>query len=284
MPRRRSGPPEPCSSTPRTSGPCARSGSPHWSARMATTIPAAVLVLAAVLIPTLGGVPVADDLAEVSARFGAALRRAGLPVGPGRCERFAAAVTLARPQTPRALYLCALATLVSGQDQIPTLEAVFSQVFGGLADVAGRLRPGSAPAAAQPPRTLEDLLAQAASAARRHLAGARQALPADAGSAAAPAAEAGREVTYRYLGSTAERLAAKDFAELSDSELQQLAALMRQITLAVPLRRSRRQRRRPGGPRTDMRATLRQARRTGGHAFYLIGRAPARRPRRLVVL
>jgi uncharacterized protein len=220
----------------------------------------------------------AGDLAEVAARFGSALRLAGLPVGPGRCERFAAAVTLARPQTPRALYLCALATLVSGQDQIPTLEAVFSQVFGGLADVAGRLRPGSAPAAAQPPRTLEDLLAQAASAARRHLAGARQPLPADAG------AEASREVTYRYLGSTAERLAARDFAELSDSELQQLAALMRQITLAVPLRRSRRQRRRPGGPRTDMRATLRQARRTGGHAFYLIGRAPARRPRRLVVL
>jgi len=33
-------------------------------------------------------------LAEVAARFGAALRRAGLPVGPGRTERFASAVTL----------------------------------------------------------------------------------------------------------------------------------------------------------------------------------------------
>ena len=33
-----------------------------------------------------------------------------------------------------------------------------------------------------------------------------------------------------------------------------------------------------------MRATLRQARRTGGHAFRLIGRTPATRPRRLVVL
>src|ERR1019366_8724632 len=60
--------------------------------------------------------------------------------------------------------------------------------------------------------------------------------------------------------------------------------LMRQLTLAVPPRRSRRQRRRPGGPRTDMRATLRQARRTGGDAFRLISRAPALRRRRLVVL
>ena len=33
-----------------------------------------------------------------------------------------------------------------------------------------------------------------------------------------------------------------------------------------------------------MRSTLRQARRTGGDAFKIIGRTPARRPRRLVVL
>lgn len=33
-----------------------------------------------------------------------------------------------------------------------------------------------------------------------------------------------------------------------------------------------------------MRSTLRQARRTGGHAFRLIGEVPARQPRRLVVL
>src|SRR6266404_4600869 len=65
---------------------------------------------------------------------------------------------------------------------------------------------------------------------------------------------------------------------------KQTATTMRRITLAVPERRSRRQRRRPGGRRIDMRATLRQARRTGGHAFRLIGRNPAARPRRLVAL
>ena len=92
------------------------------------------------------------------------------------------------------------------------------------------------------------------------------------------------EAENRYLGTSAERLASKDFAELSDAELISVATLMRRLTLAVPERRSRRQRRRPGGRRTDMRATLRQARRTGGHAFRLIGRTPARRPRRLVVL
>jgi uncharacterized protein len=59
---------------------------------------------------------------------------------------------------------------------------------------------------------------------------------------------------------------------------------MRSVSLAVPLRRSHRDRRRPGGPRADLRSTLRRARRTGGQAFELIGRSPARRPRRMVVL
>ena len=226
----------------------------------------------AALSPVPGG-----DLAEVVARFGAELRRAGLPVGPGRCERFASAVTLARPRTPDALYLCALATLVAGRDEIELLHGVFNQVFGGLGDAQAHPDGQSAPPPGLPAGP-EDLLAQAAQAAKAHISDLRSELAADD----TESPEQGIE--DRYLGSTVERLAVQDFAELSASELQLLAGLMHRITLAVPLRRSRRQRRRPSGPRTDVRSTLRQARRTGGHAFRLISRAPSRRPRRLVVL
>ena len=88
-------------------------------------------------VPVPGqGVPVpGDDLALVAARFGAALRAAGVPADPGRCERFASAVTVARPVTVSGLYLCALATLVASQDHIETLRRVFEAVFGGLPDV-----------------------------------------------------------------------------------------------------------------------------------------------------
>jgi uncharacterized protein len=225
----------------------------------------------------------ANDLAEVSARFGAALRQAGLPVGLGRCERFAAAVTIARPRTKRALYLCALATLISDREQAATLQVVFDQVFAGLGEppvATGEVADGPAPA-----RSADDLLARAARAAQLH-------------AAIDPAAAAGIERTDdnpssddnddeledRFLGTSAERLASKDFAELSDAELATVTALMRRLTLAVPERRSRRQRRRPGGQRIDLRATLRQARRSGGQAFDLIGSSPATKPRRLVVL
>ncbi len=228
------------------------------------------------------------DLAEVSARFGAALRQAGLPVGPGRCERFAAAVTVARPHTRQALYQCALATLVSSKDHAILLRAVFSQVFASLEETptaaAGAEQGGLRD---QPARSPEDLLARAAEAAQRHASMTSQARRSDRGRDEGEDAgddEADREIEHRYLGTSAERLASKDFAELSEAELASVAALMRALTLAVPERRSRRQQRRPGGARIDLRATLRQARRTGGHAFELIGRTPSTRPRRLVVL
>src|SRR5215469_9364428 len=223
------------------------------------------------------------DLAEISARFGAELRHAGLPVGPGRCERFASAVTIARPATLDELYRCALATLVSGRDDIAILRGVFRQVFGALDDLPNPSGDASAPApAVRPPATVEDLLARAARAAKTHISDTQPAETPDAGDDGEDEPE--REIEHRYLGSTVERLASKDFADLSEAELLLLTGLMRSITLAVPMRRSRRQHRRPGGPRIDMRSTLRQARRTGGHTFRLISRAPSLRPRRLVVL
>jgi len=218
------------------------------------------------------------DLAEATARFGAALRRAGLPVGPGRSQRFAAAVALVRPGTRRDLFNCALATLVSSKDQAAVLRAVFTEVFGALDGDAEQSAVTSAvPSSAEP---APGQLADAASAARRH-SGTIALLRDDA---ADGHADTGPDVARPYLGSYLERLSGTDFAELSAAELAELAVAMRQITLAVPNRRSRRRKRRPGGRRIDVRSTLRQARRTGGHAFRLIGEVPARRPRRLVVL
>jgi len=219
------------------------------------------------------------DLAEVAARFGAALHRAGLPVGPDRSQRFAAAVTLARPVTRRDLFHCALATLVSSKEQAETLRLVFDEVFGSpgldqLSDLALPTRSPTGPA--QQPQ-----IADAATAARRH---AQTVISIRESGPESEASEADGELSRPVLGSPAERLSGTDFAELSAAELAELAAAMRRITLAVPVRRSRRRRRRPGGRRIDMRSTLRQARRTGGHAIRLIGEVPAKRARRLVVL
>ncbi len=243
-----------------------------------------------------------EDLALIAARFGAALRRAGVPADPGRCARFAAAVTVARPRTRHELYLCALATLISGQADIEPLRRVFAALFGGAApeppagDELGAPRPG--------PCAPEDVLASVARGARAHprppgppgtggplasdpeAGGTGEAAPAraEAGTPGEDGPEGAPGAPRPALASRAERLAARDFAELTPAELASLAGLMRELTLAVPVRRSRRHHRTPHGRRTDLRSTLRQARRTGGHPVRLARQAPGVRPRQLIVL
>ena len=221
----------------------------------------------------------AADVAAVTAEFGAALHEAGVPVDPGRCERFARAVTVMRPRSVRELHACGLATLVSGPDQIEIYDRVFAAAFGerlevavpaSTGDPAGEPDPGTQ---GEPPAGEEGLpsLAQLAADGRP-----------------APQEPDGHEpdgaVPWRTVSSAAERLASRDFSDLSAAELSELEALMRQLALATPPRRTRRYRSKADGTRPDLRATLRQARRTAGEPVLLARRAPRLRPRRLIVL
>ncbi len=103
-----------------------------------------------------------------------------------------------------------------------------------------------------------------------------------------PAAEAPRRagvvVTEEVaLASSVELLRRKSFASCSVEELEQLAALMERLRLAVPTRRSRRlQPARAGLP--DLRRTLRRSFRTGGEPFERRFRARPHTRRRLVLV
>ncbi len=200
------------------------------------------------------------DLADVVARFGDELRAVGLPVGPDRCARFARAVTVVAAESVRELYWCALATLVSDPAQLPAFESAFSKVFQGLVDPAEQRGqgPGSASASSS---------------------GGTPSVDGRSGGSGRPG-----DMEVPTVAGAGERLSTRDFAELTADELALLADLMRQFALITPLRRSRRQRRAPGGRRVDLRASLRKARRTGGYPIRLERTAPRTRPRRLIVL
>lgn len=223
-----------------------------------------------------GRLPPGVDLAEVAARFGALLRSAGLPVGTDRCERFARAVTVARPRTTEQLRWCARSTMATDPGQIEVLDRVFDAVFRGLADPADERGDPNAPSLHAPPTR---------SVSAPGGFGGKAGGSANAG---APSAGAGtrdrREIGLPALASATERLAGRDFAELSAAELALLADVMSQLTLATPPRRSRRTRRVPHGDRVDLRATLRQAHRSGGDPLDLVRHRPRHKPRRLVVL
>jgi uncharacterized protein with von Willebrand factor type A (vWA) domain len=244
------------------------------------------------------------DLALIAARLGTELRDAGVPADPGRCERFARAVPVARPATRYELYLCALATFASGPEQTQTVRRVFGDLFGGVGGpAAGQPGPDAPDLPGPLPRpAADDLLAEAARAAQEHPAPPPGQLPPDVGGpdeteghgpgspgsatedGAEPDAADRPETAHPAVASWVERLAGKDFAELTPTELEALSGLMSELTLAVPLRRSRREHPAARGRRTDLRSTLRHARRTGGHPLRLAYRAPALRPRQLIVL
>ncbi|HEY3957935.1 MAG TPA: VWA domain-containing protein [Streptosporangiaceae bacterium] len=244
------------------------------------------------------------DIASVAAGFGAALRDAGLPVGAERCERFARAVLVARPRTQRELLDCALATLASGREEAGTVRGLFAAAFGDAGAeggcAPGRLGDGGGDGADGQDRAdagplwgarAGDTLARVVRAARERPAiaapqareewqaagdgtvGEPEDGEADDGGAAVPVA-----------ASAAERLAGRDFAELSEEELLELAGVMRGLTLAVPVRWSRRRRRGARGKSADLRATLRGARQSGAEPFRIIRTERTQRPRKLVVL
>ncbi|HEY0938380.1 MAG TPA: VWA domain-containing protein [Trebonia sp.] len=235
-----------------------------------------------------------SDYAAVAALLAAALRGAGLPAGPDRAERLARALTVMRATAVAELRVCALATMVSAPGQLDAFERVFNELFGS-----------SPPVPRRPPVTAPQPNMVAESAERADgdeadtpgaspdelppgLAGLDEALsavagrePADAGPDAVP--EDGVPAVRRVASMT-ERLRERDFAQLSAAELAQLAALMRNLVIAVPPRRTRRYRPKKDGPRLDMRRTMRQATRTGGEPVRIARRAVRVRPRRLVVL
>ncbi|MGE0296059.1 vWA domain-containing protein [Pseudonocardia sp.] len=214
--------------------------------------------------------PVAADLPALAARLTAACRVAGLPVGPDRASRFAAAVVALTPETTRAVRHCAAATLASAPEHLAVVDAVIDAVFAGIADPADRRRTGATQPSGPAGRT---------SRPQPGPVGARFA-PA----LGAPAGRPGPEEPRGSVGSDRERLAGRDFAELDPAELALLADAMQALRMATPLRRTRRTRRAAHGGRVDVRASLRAARDTGGDPARLARRLPRREHRRLVVL
>jgi uncharacterized protein len=246
------------------------------------------------------------DIADVAARFGEALRDAGVVVGAERSARFAAAVLVVRPGTMAQLLDCALATLASGRDEAEMVRGVFATTFGGAAP-SGGCASGRLGGAGEPDGPGRDgwgdagqiragrdgghMLARVVRAAReRAVTAAPQAREewraAGDGTGGEPedgeADDGGAAV--RVAASSAERLAGRDFAELSEEELLELAGVMRGLTLAVPMRWSRRRRRGARGKSADLRATLRAARQSGAEPFRIIKTERTQRPRKLVVL
>jgi uncharacterized protein with von Willebrand factor type A (vWA) domain len=224
---------------------------------------------------------ISPDAAATAAAFGVALHTAGLPVGPDRCERLVRAMMVMNASSLAELRACALATMVSDPSQMPIFDRVFAAIFGG-----------PAPFGAQPPT--QSAFTRAGADSATALLGSSSAEVGGWSSGTqitgtgAPPGEDGEDLpeglALRRAASAAERLRSRDFTELSPAELRQMVSLMRELTVAIPPRRTRRYRGSRQGKRPDLRRTMRQARRYGGEVVRLSYQARVLRPRRLIVL
>jgi uncharacterized protein len=219
------------------------------------------------------------DLPALAGAFSRRLHEAGVPTTPERSAHFARALAIVRPITRRRLYWTARSVFVSDQAQTSAFDAVFASIFAAGAPSG---HPDDARTVAAPPderpRT-QHRTSPGPPGERDPRASVAAAPPADDDD------EDGAQTDVPLaMASDEELLAAKRFDALEPHELAQLYRLMARLTLATPVRRTRRRESARHGRQIDLRRTLRTSLRTGGDPIRLARRRGRIAPRRLVML
>ncbi|HLB62205.1 MAG TPA: VWA domain-containing protein [Actinomycetota bacterium] len=204
--------------------------------------------------------------------FGRELRRRGLPVGTGRILTFCRATVALSPLDRERLYWAGRASLVGRKEDFEAFDSAFEEYFRGIGVAESvmdlRLPREAVGAPVELPEDLEVEVSETAAEWHRVEEG----------------DEAEGEAAVRLIASGVEVLRKKSFADLSDEERARVSRLIRQLAVAVPLRRTRRFRPAEDGTRFDMRRTLRRSLRTEGEPFHRAWRARGSRTRPLVVI
>ncbi|MFN0113163.1 MAG: vWA domain-containing protein [Paracoccaceae bacterium] len=217
------------------------------------------------------GLPDTGKLTHNIAHFARALRRAGLPVGPGRILEAIRAVEAAGFTSRTDFYWTLHAVFVSRRTEM----TVFAQVFRLFW---------------RDPRFLEHMMSMLLPNIRgtqpetRADAAARRAAEALLDGTAPPPApdapdETGEEFEIDASGTASpeERLRSLDFEQMSPDEIAAAKAMIARLRVPVPPLLTRRNRRDPLGARPDWRATLRKAVARGGEVSSFARKSPAAR-------
>jgi uncharacterized protein with von Willebrand factor type A (vWA) domain len=219
-------------------------------------------------------------LAENIAHFARALRRAGLPVGPGRVADAIRAVAVAGFTQREDFYWTLHAVFVSRPEQ----RVIFHQCFRLFWRDPQFLEHMMSFMLPQIKGTQEDRRAEAGE--KR----AAQALLGDARPEPPPVpegfneAEPQIEIDATATQSAEERLKTLDFEQMSVEEVTEAKRMLARLSLPVTPLQSRRLQTASQGPRIDPRATIRAALRHGGEVMALHRRKPRIRWPNLVVI
>jgi uncharacterized protein with von Willebrand factor type A (vWA) domain len=220
--------------------------------------------------------PEDGKLAQNITHFARALRKAGLPVGPGRTLDAVRAVAAAGFDRREDFYFTLQAIFVSRPEERSTFAQVFRLFWRDpryLEHMMSLLLP-------QVRGVQEDRIAEAAEkrAAEALLDGQLPPAPKDD-------AEADQiEIDATATMSAEERLKTLDFEQMSGEEIAAAKRMLAKLSLPVQPLKTRRSAPSTLTARIDARRTLREAMRTGGEIACLVHKSPVTRWPNLVVL
>jgi uncharacterized protein with von Willebrand factor type A (vWA) domain len=209
--------------------------------------------------------------------LGRDLRAKGLPVGTGRILTFCRSVAALGVSDRDSLYWAGRVSLVAKREDVEAYDTAFDAWFrslrteGELAielDLPAQVDMDVDVAALTDP---VDVQVVGTAASWRG---------ADDDDEPSP----GDETAIRLVASAVEVLKAKSFAELTEDERRRVAHLIRDLTVRVPVERTRRTRAAAKGRTFDTRRTLRRSLRTHGEPFERAWRTRRTRNRPLVLI
>ncbi len=213
--------------------------------------------------------------AENIIHFGRTLRRAGLPVGPGRVLDAIKAVECAGLERRDDFYWTLHSSFVNRHDQWILFDQAF-HIFWKNPDILKKMMDMMLPT------TFLDQVNSDADEISKRLS---QALaPSEAPSSDENNEREEIEINAELTTSSKELLQTKDFEDMSVEESEEAKRAIKKLRLPIRAVKTRRLRASNNTQRVDMRRTLRASQRTGGASIALKFKAPVKRHPPLVIL
>ncbi len=207
--------------------------------------------------------PNGGRMADNIMHFARVLRRAGLPVGPGKVLEALRAVEAVGFEHREDFYWAMHAVFVNRRDQRPVFDQAF-HVFWKNPNLLERVMALMLPSFQQPGGAEDD----AQELSRRVAEALQREAPAQ-GPDGEEAGEQEIEIDMALTFSKEEMLRGKDFEDMSGEELEAARQMIRRLRLPIMELPTRRFAAHPAGPRADMRATLRASARQGADMILL---------------
>ncbi|MEP3245449.1 MAG: VWA domain-containing protein [Sneathiella sp.] len=213
--------------------------------------------------------------AENILHFARTLRRAGLPVGPGRVLEAIRAVEVAGLERREDFYWTLHSVFVNRHDQWPLFDQAF-HIFWRNPEILKKMMDMMLPTTfLDKVKSEEDEIAKRLSQALA---------PSQAPDSATEDQGEEIEINAELTTSDSELLQDKDFESMSVEELEEARRALKKLKLPIRQVKTRRLVTDMHGGKVDMRRTLRASQRTGGALIPLRYKSPMRRHPPLVVL